>query len=58
VTLAYDDGQIDASDVVYLISYEFGTPNAPTAPPPPFPDCGLDPTQGDDLDCPNDRCAD
>jgi len=42
-----DDGRLDIADPIYLINYLFrGGPN----PPPPFPDCGWDPTE-DGLDC-------
>ena len=42
-----DSGVLDLSDGVYLLSYLFlGGP----APPAPFPECGMDPTE-DALDC-------
>jgi len=42
-----DDGKLDISDPIALFSYLFlGAP----APPAPFPDCGLDPTE-DELGC-------
>ena len=35
-----DDGVQDISDVIHSIGYQFlGTP----PPPPPYPDCGIDP---------------
>lgn len=41
---ANDDGAVDISDAVYTLGYLFaGT----AAPPPPFPDCGVDPTEDD-----------
>jgi hypothetical protein len=43
-----DDGVLDANDCDYLADYLFGGPE----PPPPFPNCGRDPTP-DGL-----RCAD
>jgi hypothetical protein len=49
-TDANDDGSIDVSDVVYLISYQFGIPRPSPPPPAPFPLCGDDPTL-DGLDC-------
>jgi len=49
---ANDDGGTDLSDAVYHLSFLFqGGP----APPPPFPLCGLDPTD-DRLGCANYRC--
>lgn len=42
-----DDGQVDASDAVYNIQYLF---QGGSAPPQPFPDCGIDPTE-DELGC-------
>jgi hypothetical protein len=42
-----DDGKVDITDGVRLLNHLFlGGP----APPPPFAECGLDPTE-DDLDC-------
>ena len=46
-----DDGLIQLSDVVSLLSYLFSEGAAPSA---PFPDCGADPTT--DLDCLNSPC--
>ena len=43
-----DDGVIDIGDPIGLLAYLFGHPATPI--PPPFPDCGLDPTT-DNLDC-------
>jgi formylglycine-generating enzyme required for sulfatase activity len=44
---ANDDGRADISDPIYLLRWRFlGGP----APPPPFPECGLDPSP-DDLAC-------
>ena len=44
---ANDDGRVDLSDSMYLITWRFqGGPS----PPPPFPNCGDDPTQ-DTLPC-------
>src|SRR5688572_167755 len=45
---ANDDGIVDASDAVYMIDYLF---RGQASPPPPFPDCGADPTE-DELECP------
>ena len=42
-----DDGGTDISDAIYIINYLFAS--GPVL-PPPFPDCGLDPTD-DSLDC-------
>ena len=36
-----DDGLVDLADSIALIGYLF---NGATPPPPPFPDCGIDPT--------------
>ena len=44
---ANDDGEIDVSDSIYVLSFLF---RGGAAPGWPFPDCGLDPTP-DDLDC-------
>jgi hypothetical protein len=44
---ANDDGVLNPADCDYLTDFLFG-PGAP--PPPPYPDCGLDPT-ADGLDC-------
>jgi hypothetical protein len=42
-----DDGKIDLSDPIYILNFLFvGGP----APPPPYPDCGEDPTD-DAVDC-------
>jgi hypothetical protein len=41
-----DDGVLNTLDCDYLLSYIQGGP----APPPPYPDCGVDPT-ADALDC-------
>ena len=43
-----DDGLLDISDVIFTIGYIFSGGSAPAA---PFPDCGLDQTGGDFLDC-------
>lgn len=44
---ADDTGNVDVTDAIYLLSFLFlGGPE----PPPPFPDCGLDPTI-DELAC-------
>lgn len=54
---ANDDGMIDSSDAVYLISYLFGYSAGGGSfvpgpePLPPFPGCGTDPTE-DELVCP------
>lgn len=42
-----DDGAISIADPIYLLSYLFASTSAP---PSPFPDCGLDPTS-DGLAC-------
>jgi len=44
---ANDDSGTDISDAIYMINYLFASGPAL---PPPFPDCGLDPTD-DSLDC-------
>ena len=44
---ANDDGEVTLSDVIYSLSYTF---RGDSAPPAPFPDCGLD-GGGDELDC-------
>ncbi len=46
---ANDDGVIDISDPVYLLFFLFGQDYP--APPPPYPEPGLDPTRADDLTC-------
>jgi len=43
-----DDSQVDIADPIYLLNYLFA-PGSP-APPPPFEECGTDPTP-DDLSC-------
>ena len=49
-----DDGLSDISDVIYLLSYLFvvGSPAVPA----PHPDCGVDPSAGDSLDCAASSC--
>ncbi|MBT7129826.1 MAG: hypothetical protein HN891_03865 [Planctomycetes bacterium] len=42
-----DDGLVDLADPIALLGYLF---NGATPPPPPFPDCGIDPTP-DALEC-------
>ena len=43
-----DDGGLDITDGIYLIEYLF---NGGSLPLPPFPGCGVDPTDTDILDC-------
>ena len=45
-----DDGNLDISDAVFLLSNLFSNGNNP---PAPYPNCGLDATDGDPLDCAN-----
>jgi len=42
-----DDGTLNIADAIALLGYLF---NGASAPPPPFPDCGIDPTS-DALEC-------
>lgn len=43
-----NDGKLNITDPIYLLGYLFlGSP----APPPPFPSCGFDEGEEDDLDC-------
>jgi len=44
-----DDGQVTMGDGLQALGYYYGDPG--TVPEPPFPNCGLDPTVDDDLDC-------
>jgi PKD repeat protein len=44
---ADDDGAVNVTDAVYLLNFLFLGHGSP---PPPFPDCGIDPTN-DDLGC-------
>ncbi len=44
-----DDGSVLTNDPLMALQFIFGVPGS-SAPPPPYPDCGPDPT-GDDLDC-------
>jgi hypothetical protein len=46
---ANDDGRLDITDPVYLLGWRFSLETP--APPPPFPDCGVDPTPDDLEDC-------
>ena len=51
---ANDDGRIDLSDAIYILSYLFVAGPEPAA---PYPECGLDPTE-DALGCARQsRCA-
>ncbi|HIC22345.1 MAG TPA: hypothetical protein EYO84_02885 [Planctomycetes bacterium] len=43
-----DDGGFDISDAVYLLSNLFSDGNFP---PAPYPNCGIDPTDTDPMDC-------
>lgn len=45
---ADDRGSIDITDAIFLLQFLF---NAGTAPPPPFPGAGVDPTTGDPYHC-------
>jgi hypothetical protein len=48
-----DSGSVDLADGVYLLQWLF---SGGSMPPPPFPECGPDPTE-DSLDCQNhERC--
>ncbi|MBI4585533.1 MAG: hypothetical protein HY717_16080 [Planctomycetes bacterium] len=47
-----DDGETDIADAIYLLRYLFM--DSPS-PPPPFPGCGLDPTE-DHLTCTSTSC--
>lgn len=56
---ANDDGAVNLSDAVYTLDHLF---RGSAAPPPPFPDCGVDPTL-DGIDCQHhlpcgDQCRD
>ncbi|MBT6541498.1 MAG: hypothetical protein HOM39_08035, partial [Planctomycetes bacterium] len=42
-----DDGTLNIADAIALLSYLF---SGASAPPAPFPDCGIDPTV-DALEC-------
>lgn len=44
-----DDNIVDLADAIYLLGYLFGTGEPP---PEPFEACGLDPTPGSNLYCP------
>ncbi len=44
-----DDGGVLTNDPLMALQYIFGVPGS-TPPPPPYPDCGIDPTE-DELDC-------
>ncbi len=48
-----DDGQSDVGDPIYLLATLFG---GGPLPPPPYPDCGSDPTAGDPLGCATSSC--
>jgi len=50
---ANDDGSTDLSDALYRLSFSF---NGGPAPPPPFPECGPDPTS-DALACALPPCV-
>jgi hypothetical protein len=45
---ANDDGNIDVSDIISILSFQF---NGGSPPPPPFANCGVDPTVNDGLGC-------
>lgn len=45
---ANDDGGIDVSDVIFVLGFQFG---GGAAPPAPFNECGVDPTDFDGLSC-------
>ena len=49
---ADDNGELQLSDAVLLLVWLFG---AGEAPPAPYPDCGVDPTQ-DDVSCDRSNC--
>jgi len=44
-----DNGDVTMGDGLQALGYYYGDPG--TAPEPPFPYCGIDPTLDDDLDC-------
>ena len=48
-----DSGSLNLADVIHLLQYLFVPGSAP--PPPPFPDCGADPT-ADGLGCDSPPC--
>ncbi|HIN81081.1 MAG TPA: hypothetical protein EYN00_08395 [Planctomycetes bacterium] len=48
-----DDGSLNIADAVYSLTALF---NGGASPPPPFPDCGIDPTD-DALDCLVSACT-
>ncbi|HIG06364.1 MAG TPA: HYR domain-containing protein [Planctomycetes bacterium] len=45
---ANDDGNIDVSDIISILGFQF---NGSSPPPPPFVNCGVDPTVNDGLGC-------
>ncbi len=45
---ANDDGNIDVSDIISILGFQF---NGTNQPPPPFVNCGVDPTDTDGLGC-------
>jgi len=45
---ANDDGNIDVSDIITILGFQF---NGTNPPPPPFDNCGVDPTVTDGLSC-------
>jgi hypothetical protein len=51
---ANDDGAADITDAIYLLNWRFQ--NGPP-PAPPFPACGLDPTEDALADCTQRRCS-
>jgi len=50
---ANDDGNLDLTDPIYLLAWRFMDGSKP---PPPFPECGPDPTRDDREDCEASSC--
>jgi hypothetical protein len=51
---ANDDSLVNLADVIYMLNHQF---LGRSAPPPPHPECGNDPTAGDLIDCAAEVCA-
>lgn len=52
---ANDDGVVDGTDSVVLLDYIWNGGPPPSA---PFPDCGVDPGEDDELPCLEHTCGD